>query len=111
VKEFAVAPQTRGAGSTWDVDLSADRPQTYLYTADGENNFVWMLLRQGGEILGTLGRNGRAAGQFHWIHNLAVDAKGNLYTTEARAGGSGIGRRGRWCARSIGAGGGRWCAT
>jgi hypothetical protein len=86
VKEFAVAPETRGIGSTWDIDLSADRPQTYLYTADGENNLVWMLLRQSGEILGTLGRNGRSAGQFHWIHNLAVDAKGNLYTTEVDTG-------------------------
>jgi hypothetical protein len=86
VKEFVVAPETRGIGSTWDVDLSADLPQTYLYTADGENNFVWMLLRQSGEILGTLGRNGRSAGHFHWIHNLAVDAKGNLYTTEVDTG-------------------------
>ena len=86
VKEFVVAPETRGIGSTWDVDLSADRPQTYLYTADGENNLVWMLLRQSGEILGTLGRNGRSAGHFHWIHNLAVDAKGNLYTTEVDTG-------------------------
>ena len=31
-------------------------------------------------------RNGRSAGQFHWIHNLAVDSKGNVYTTEVDTG-------------------------
>ena len=86
VKEFSVAPDTRGSGSTWDVDLSVDAKQTYLYNADGENNHVWMLARESGRILGTFGRNGRGPGQFHWIHNLAVDGKGNIYTTEVDTG-------------------------
>jgi DNA-binding beta-propeller fold protein YncE len=86
VKEFSVAPDTRGNGSTWDVDFSPDPPQTYLYDADGQNNHVWMLLRESGRILGTFGRGGRAAGQFHWVHNLAVDSKGNIYTTEVDTG-------------------------
>jgi DNA-binding beta-propeller fold protein YncE len=82
VKEFVVAADTRGNGSTWDAALSIDAPQTFLHTADGENNVVWTLLRDSGRLLGSFGRNGRNAGQFHWIHNLAVDSKGNLYTTE-----------------------------
>jgi NHL repeat-containing protein len=86
VKEFVVARDTRGNGSTWDVDLSPDPAQTFLYDADGENNYVWMLLRESGDVLGTFGRNGRSAGQFHWIHNLAVDSKGNVYTTEVDTG-------------------------
>lgn len=86
VKEIAVAPDTRGNGAAWDVDLSPDRAQTVLYNADGENNLVWMLRRDSGRLLGTIGRRGRQAGQFHWIHNLAVDAKGNLYTTEVDSG-------------------------
>ncbi len=86
VKEFFVAPDTRGNGSTWDVDLSPDPPQTYLYNADGENNHVWMLLRDSGRVLGTFGRSGRSPGQFHWVHNLAVDSKGNIYTTEVDTG-------------------------
>ena len=86
VTEFAVAPATRGVGSTWDVDLSPDRLQTYLYIADGENNHVWTLLRESGRILSKFGRSGRYAGQFHWVHNLAVDSKGNLYTTEVDSG-------------------------
>ncbi|HZF03885.1 MAG TPA: hypothetical protein VE932_06090 [Patescibacteria group bacterium] len=86
VGEFVVAPATRGGGSTWDVDLSQDARQTFLYDADGENNHVWTLLRETGRVLTHFGRNGRSAGQFHWIHNMAVDSKGNVYTTEVDTG-------------------------
>ena len=41
---------------------------------------------QTGEILDRFGRNGRNAGQFHWVHNLAVDSKGNIYTSEVDTG-------------------------
>jgi DNA-binding beta-propeller fold protein YncE len=86
VRELSVAPATRGTGSTWDVDLSHDAAQTWLYDADGENNTVWTLVRDSGKLVARLGRNGRSAGQFHWIHNMAVDAKGNIYTTEVDSG-------------------------
>jgi DNA-binding beta-propeller fold protein YncE len=86
VREIALAPDTRGNGAVWDLDFSADRAQTYLYAADGENNHVWMLQRESGRILSRLGRRGRQAGQFHWVHNLASDSKGNLYTTEVETG-------------------------
>ena len=82
VKEFSLATDTRGNGSVWDLDFSPDRGQTYLYTADGENNHVWLLLRENGKVLSRFGRSGRYAGQLHWIHNMAVDSKGNIYTTE-----------------------------
>jgi hypothetical protein len=82
VREIVVAPETRGSGAVWDLDFSVDRGQTYLYVADGENNHVWLLQREGGRVLSRLGRNGRYAGQFHWIHNIAVDSKGNLFTAE-----------------------------
>ena len=86
VKEFAVAPSTRGNGSLWDADFSPDQGQTFIHAADGENNVVWSLLRDTGRLAGSFGRNGRSAGQFHWIHNLAVDSKGNVYTTEVDTG-------------------------
>jgi DNA-binding beta-propeller fold protein YncE len=82
VTEFPLAPDTRGNGSVWDLDFSKDAMQTYLYTADGENNHVWLLAREGGKVLSRFGRHGRYAGQLHWVHNLAVDSKGNIYTTE-----------------------------
>jgi ABC-type Na+ transport system ATPase subunit NatA len=47
---------------------------------------VRTLRRENGEIVGAFGRNGRNAGEFHWVHNLAVDSKGNIYTTEVDTG-------------------------
>jgi len=41
VREFVVAPATRGNGSVWDLDVSHDAPQTWLYNADGENSHIW----------------------------------------------------------------------
>lgn len=86
VKEFFVETDTLGNGSTWDVDTSPDSRQTWIYNPDGENNKVWILNRQTGAIAGTFGRNGRYAGQFHWVHNLAVDSRGNIYTAEVDTG-------------------------
>ena len=75
-----------GPGSTWDVDVSPDKRQKFLYNADGSNQYIWTLLRSTGQILDRFGRNGRMAGQFHWVHNLAVDSKGNMYTAEVDTG-------------------------
>jgi DNA-binding beta-propeller fold protein YncE len=86
VGEIFIATDTLGPGSTWDVDVSPDRQQTFLFNADGSNNYIWTLLRRTGQILGTFGRNGRNAGQFHWVHNLAVDSRGNIYTSEVDTG-------------------------
>jgi peptidoglycan/LPS O-acetylase OafA/YrhL len=33
-------------------------------------------------VLGAFGRSGRNAGQFHWAHNLAIDSKHDVLTTE-----------------------------
>jgi DNA-binding beta-propeller fold protein YncE len=82
VREILLAPETRGGGSVWDLDFSHDRAQAFLYVADGENNHVWLLAREPGTVLSRFGRSGRYAGQLHWVHNLAVDSKGNVYTTE-----------------------------
>ena len=58
----------------------------YLLNADGANNEVRTLSRETGDVLGRFGRNGRMAGDFHWVHNLAVDSKGNVFTTEVDTG-------------------------
>jgi DNA-binding beta-propeller fold protein YncE len=82
VTEYTLAPDTRGNGSVWDLDFSHDLGQNYLYVADGENNHVWLLRRDGGKLLSKFARNGRYAGQLHWVHNMAVDSRGHVYTTE-----------------------------
>jgi DNA-binding beta-propeller fold protein YncE len=86
VKEFFVAKDTLQQGSVWDLDFWPDTNQTFLMNADGANNEVRTLVRENGEVVGAFGRNGRNAGEFHWIHNLAVDSKGNIYTTEVDTG-------------------------
>ncbi|TCZ55225.1 NHL repeat-containing protein [Roseicella aquatilis] len=86
VREFIVAPDTLGSGSVWDMDFLPDAQQSVLLAADGSNNLVWLLRRADGGLLGRFGRNGRNAGEFHWVHNMAVDSRGNVFTTEVDTG-------------------------
>ncbi|HEX6111842.1 MAG TPA: hypothetical protein VFZ10_06020, partial [Geminicoccaceae bacterium] len=44
------------------------------------------LHRKSLKLLATFGRHGRNAGQFHWVHNLATDSEGNIYTAEVDTG-------------------------
>jgi len=82
VREWFYETATLGNGSVWDLALWPDARQTFLFNADGENNEVRTLHREDGTVLGAFGRSGRQAGQFHWVHNLAVDSYGNVFTTE-----------------------------
>ncbi len=88
VKEFQVEAQTLANGSVWDLVLSEDPAQDFIFIADGANNQIVTLKRETGEVLTAWGRAGRMAGQFKWVHNIGIDAKGNLYTAEV-----GFGRR------------------
>ena len=54
--------------------------------ADGTNDKVWIHDRKTGESAGSIGDNGRMAGQFHWIDAMAIDSQGNLYTGEVDTG-------------------------
>jgi DNA-binding beta-propeller fold protein YncE len=82
VKEFQVEPQTLQNGSVWDLVLSEDRGQRYIFVADGANMQVMTLDRQTGEKLSSFGRPGHMAGNFKWVHNMAIDSKGTIYTAE-----------------------------
>jgi len=88
VQEFRVEPATLSNGSVWDMVLSHDAAQKYLYVADGANGRVYVLNRADGKELSSFGRTGRMAGEFKWVHNMAIDRQGNLYTSEV-----GYGRR------------------
>ena len=82
VRELIIARQTLWTGSAWDIEFSPDADQTYIYVTDGMNRKVWILDRSNLEIIGSFGHAGRNAGQFGWVHSIAMDSKGNLYTTE-----------------------------
>ena len=85
-RQFVFEPETRGSGSVWDLIPSEDPRQRYLLMADGTNNEVRIVLRANGEVIGTFGRSGRQAGDFHWVHNIAVDSQGSVYTSEVDTG-------------------------
>jgi DNA-binding beta-propeller fold protein YncE len=86
VKEFSLRPETLGMGSVWQFAFSIDEHQKFLLVADGENNVIWTLRREDGAVLGLTGHNGRNAGQFHWLHQIASDSGGDLYTGEVDTG-------------------------
>ena len=82
VKEAIFEPKTIRSGSVWDMTFSRDPQETYIYQVDGVNEEVRVLRRETLEVLTTFGDGGRQPGQFYGVHNVAVDSKGNLYTTE-----------------------------
>jgi DNA-binding beta-propeller fold protein YncE len=88
VKEFRVEPQTLQNGSVWDLVLSSDPQQQFIFIADGANGQIVTISREDGKVLTQWGRHGRQAGQFKWVHNIGIDSNGNLYTAEV-----GFGRR------------------
>lgn len=86
LREAFVAPQTLGSGSVWDIAFSHDPEQRFMYVADGSNELIHVLDRQSLEVLTTFGDGGRQPGQFYGVHSIAVDSRGNLYTTETYEG-------------------------
>ena len=86
VKETFVAKNTLGDGSVFDIALSKDARQKYLYIADGSNMKVRVLDRDTLEELTTFGDGGRQPGEFYAVHSIATDSKGNLFTTETYRG-------------------------
>jgi len=75
-------PGRQAIGSALDVEFSADAEQKYMYVVDTGNEALWILDHQSGQILGGFGSAGHAAGAFTLLHMIAVDSKGNLYTSE-----------------------------
>jgi DNA-binding beta-propeller fold protein YncE len=82
VQEFQVEPQTLQNGAVWDLVLSEDQAQRYLFVADGANMQVVTIDRQTGVKLSSFGRPGHMAGNFKWVHNMAIDRQGTIYTAE-----------------------------
>jgi DNA-binding beta-propeller fold protein YncE len=82
VKEAFVAREVRTpTGTVVTMAFSPDKEQRFLYVTGGDQK-VRILDRQSLRVLGTLGRLGHYAGQFHHITDIAVDSKGNIYTGE-----------------------------
>jgi DNA-binding beta-propeller fold protein YncE len=86
VKEQWYEKNTLNAGSVWDIAFSKDAQQKYIFMADGVNEKVKIIDRQTLQELTTFGDGGRQPGEFYGVHSIAIDSKGNLYTTETYEG-------------------------
>jgi DNA-binding beta-propeller fold protein YncE len=86
VKENWYARRSLADGSVWDVAFSKDPKQQYIFMADGRNQRVRVIRRDTLEELTAFGDGGRYPGQFFGVHSIAIDSKGNLYTTETYEG-------------------------
>lgn len=87
VTETVLAPETFGPGSTWGLELDPlDPEQRFLYVPDGTNNKVWALDRETLEPVHSWGRGRIQPGQWDWLHYMAFDSNGNLYTGEVQTG-------------------------
>ena len=82
VEEFLIRPETLGNGSVWSTAFSNDPEQRYLFVADGVNGKIWILNREDGTEVGSIGHKGHQAGQLDQIELMAFDSQGNLYITE-----------------------------
>jgi DNA-binding beta-propeller fold protein YncE len=86
VKEAFFARRSLGEGSVWDIAFSKDPQQKYIFLTDGRNQKVRVVLRDTLEEVANFGDGGRQPGQFYGVHSIAIDSRGNLYTTETYEG-------------------------
>lgn len=61
--------------------LTYDARENVIFMCDGDNGRVSKLNLEG-KLLGALGSDGEAPGQFHQAHAIAVDAEGSIYVGE-----------------------------
>lgn len=85
-REVFVERTTRLLGTAFFVAFSPDAAQKLLYLADAGNGRVRMFERASMRHVGEVGRIGHYAGQFVFLHALAVDSAGNIYTAEVGGG-------------------------
>jgi len=86
VKEQFFAKNTLASGSTWEIAFSKDPEQRFIYLTDGQNERVRIVQRDTLTELSAFGHGGRQPGEFFGVHSIAVDSKGNIYTTETYEG-------------------------
>jgi len=87
VTETVLQPQTFGLGSTDGVELDPlDTERRFIYVPDAMDNKIWTLDRETLEVVYSWGRGRTQPGQFDWLHYIAFDSQGNMYTGEVQTG-------------------------
>jgi hypothetical protein len=69
-------------GNPWDIAMSRDPQQRFIFLVDGGTHKVHTLLRETLEVVSSFGQRGRWAGEFESPHSIAIDSKGSLYVAE-----------------------------
>lgn len=82
IAEQLISEHTNIIGTAVSMSFSSDKAQSCLYVGDNANMTIYILNRNNLQELGRLGRSGRLAGEFHYLHQVGVDSKGNIYTGE-----------------------------
>jgi len=85
VKDSLINAKLSGAqigGNPWDIAMSRDRQQRFIFLVDGGAHKVHTLLRDTLEVISSFGQRGRWAGEFESPHSIAIDSKGSLYVAE-----------------------------
>jgi DNA-binding beta-propeller fold protein YncE len=87
IKEVFIADKTLDTrGTVFDFAFSPDKEQRFLYVPDGSNDRVMILNRSTLQVVGSFGHGGPYAGQWFYLHSIAADSKGNLFTGESNGG-------------------------
>jgi DNA-binding beta-propeller fold protein YncE len=86
VAERFVSDHTNIIGTAVSMNFSTDKAQSCLYIGDNANMAIYILNRSNLQELGRIGHSGRAPGDFHWLHQVSPDSKGNIYTAEVDTG-------------------------
>ena len=85
-REVFIERNTQLLGTAFSIAFSEDPAQQLMYVADAGNGRIHLFDRQSLQEVGKFGRIGRYAGQFVFLHNVAVDSHGNVYTAEVGGG-------------------------
>jgi len=85
-REIFVERRTKLLGTAFSVAFSPDARQQLMFLADAGNGKIHIFDRRTLEEVGSFGRIGHYAGEFVFLHNVAVDSKGDVYTAEVGGG-------------------------
>ena len=78
--------QMRATLRATDIELSRDDRQTFMFVVDLGSNRIWILERESGDLVGSIGGSGHMAGEFTFPHTIVTDSQGNIYAAETVGG-------------------------